>query len=244
MILRHIAENLRNENWAALMIELIVVVLGIFIGFQVDRWYEEQRERKTEAVYLERMLFDVQAMLDDAELAGQFGQDRLDSMIHVYQSLQAGEIIDRDIEMFEYGLGAVAFLPSLSKVDTTYLEMLQNGSFASLGNVELKRTIVELYQSYEMMAQQLPYYRGFASSFEALLIKMVDFSWAPFDKGELPENFSDHPSSVQFDFTGLVSDREVRNGFYQMVDTHNDWVEMHKRIVAQLEKADQLLKAQ
>jgi hypothetical protein len=29
-----------------------------------------------------------------------------------------------------------------------------------------------------------------------------------------------------------------------MVDTHNDWVQMHKRIVAQLEKADQLLSAQ
>ena len=44
MILRHIAENLRNENWIALMIGLVAVVLGIFIGFQVDRWYEEQRE--------------------------------------------------------------------------------------------------------------------------------------------------------------------------------------------------------
>ena len=44
MILRHIAENLRNENWITLMIELVVVVLGIFIGFQVDSWYEQQCE--------------------------------------------------------------------------------------------------------------------------------------------------------------------------------------------------------
>jgi len=244
MILRHIAENLRNENWTALVIELIVVVLGIFIGFQVDRWYEDQRELKAEAIYLERMHFDIQAMLDDAEVAGQFGQDRLDSMIHVYRSLQGSEIIDGDAEQFEYGLGAVAFLPSLSKVDTTYLEMLQNGSFARLGNVELKRTIVELYQSYEMMSQQLPYYRGFASSFEALLTKMADYRFAPFDTGKLPENFSDHPISVQFDFAELAANREVRNGFYMMVDTHNDWVEMHKRIVKQLEKADRLLSAQ
>jgi hypothetical protein len=29
-----------------------------------------------------------------------------------------------------------------------------------------------------------------------------------------------------------------------MVDTHNDWVGIHKRIIAQLEKADPLLSAQ
>ena len=43
MILRRLAGLIRHDNWFTIMLELIVVVVGLFLAFQLDRWYESQR---------------------------------------------------------------------------------------------------------------------------------------------------------------------------------------------------------
>jgi hypothetical protein len=35
MILRRLTQNLRAQNWTAIVIELLIVVVGVFIGTQV-----------------------------------------------------------------------------------------------------------------------------------------------------------------------------------------------------------------
>ena len=43
MLFRRVSENLKSQNWFAIWLDLVVVVLGIFLAFQVDRWYETKR---------------------------------------------------------------------------------------------------------------------------------------------------------------------------------------------------------
>src|SRR5687767_1423504 len=52
MILRRLTENLRAQNWTAIGIEFLIVVIGVFIGTQVSNWNEERIERRE----TERML--------------------------------------------------------------------------------------------------------------------------------------------------------------------------------------------
>jgi hypothetical protein len=52
MILRRLTENLRAQNWTAIAIEFLIVVMGVFIGTQVANW-NQQRLAKIET---ERML--------------------------------------------------------------------------------------------------------------------------------------------------------------------------------------------
>ena len=42
MILRRLIEHLRHEQWAAIAIELVIVVLGVFIGMQVSNWNQQR----------------------------------------------------------------------------------------------------------------------------------------------------------------------------------------------------------
>jgi hypothetical protein len=43
MMLRRLAGYLRHDNWFTVILELVVVVVGLFLAFQLDRWYESQR---------------------------------------------------------------------------------------------------------------------------------------------------------------------------------------------------------
>ena len=61
MILRNISENVRSQNWFAVGIELVILVLGVFIGIQVSNWNESRQEQKIAAGYLDRLRNDFRA---------------------------------------------------------------------------------------------------------------------------------------------------------------------------------------
>jgi len=58
MILRRLAEAVRTRNWFTVGI-LLIVVLGIFIGLQVDDWNEARKSAAREGHYLERIQADL-----------------------------------------------------------------------------------------------------------------------------------------------------------------------------------------
>jgi len=43
MLLRRLLEHVRGQNWFAVGIDFVVIVVGIFVGLQVDEW-NQQRE--------------------------------------------------------------------------------------------------------------------------------------------------------------------------------------------------------
>ena len=42
MILRRVVANLKHQHWTAIGIELVIVVVGVFIGMQVSNWNEDR----------------------------------------------------------------------------------------------------------------------------------------------------------------------------------------------------------
>lgn len=67
MILRRVAEDLKKQHWTAIAIDLVIVVLGVFIGLQVNNWNEARNEHARERKYLERLLVDFDANVKTLE---------------------------------------------------------------------------------------------------------------------------------------------------------------------------------
>ncbi len=59
MILRRLAEAIRGQNWFTVALEILIVVVGIFIGLQVNDWNQARIDRGLEARYLERLHADL-----------------------------------------------------------------------------------------------------------------------------------------------------------------------------------------
>lgn len=45
MILRRLTANLRTQNWTAVAIDFLIVVLGVFVGIQASNWNQARIER-------------------------------------------------------------------------------------------------------------------------------------------------------------------------------------------------------
>ena len=59
MILRRLAEAIRGQNWFTVALEILIVVVGIFIGLQVNDWNQARIDRGLETRYLERLHADL-----------------------------------------------------------------------------------------------------------------------------------------------------------------------------------------
>lgn len=67
MILRRLAQNLNEQNWTAISIEFVLLVLGVFLGIQVANWNEERKSQQREAEVIDRLVLDFEKI--DARLS-------------------------------------------------------------------------------------------------------------------------------------------------------------------------------
>jgi hypothetical protein len=61
MIFRRLARHLREQNWTAIFIEFVLLVLGVFLGIQVANWNENRLTRAKAEVFTARLKEDLRA---------------------------------------------------------------------------------------------------------------------------------------------------------------------------------------
>jgi hypothetical protein len=71
MILRRLVENLKQQHWTGVFIELVIVVLGVFIGMQVSNWNGMRIEQARTAQVLDAFRAD---MRDYIKVQKKFGE--------------------------------------------------------------------------------------------------------------------------------------------------------------------------
>ncbi len=67
MLLRRITEHVKAQNWTAVALDFVIVVVGVFIGLQVSNWNLVLSDRETEAQYLARLQHELADMSPQAD---------------------------------------------------------------------------------------------------------------------------------------------------------------------------------
>jgi hypothetical protein len=65
MILRRITEHVKAQNWFAVGIDFLIVVVGVFVGLQVSNWNAAQNDERTAREYIVRIQEDLLANQKD-----------------------------------------------------------------------------------------------------------------------------------------------------------------------------------
>ena len=64
MILRRVMEHVKDQNWTAVGIDFLIVVVGVFVGLQVQDWNDARKERIEERAIMNRLHAETRALLD------------------------------------------------------------------------------------------------------------------------------------------------------------------------------------
>ncbi|MBT8141666.1 MAG: hypothetical protein HKN88_05835 [Gammaproteobacteria bacterium] len=60
MLLRRITQHVRDQNWFAVFLDFLIVVVGILIAFQINAWSDRQADKRALHVALERLYEEIQ----------------------------------------------------------------------------------------------------------------------------------------------------------------------------------------
>ena len=82
MILRRFSKHVSDQNWFAVGLDVIVVVVGIFLGMQVTEWQSEQKGRTKAQSYLENLN---QNLLQDID----FHEQRIESVESILSEISS-----------------------------------------------------------------------------------------------------------------------------------------------------------
>jgi hypothetical protein len=68
MLLRRVTNHVQNQNWFAVFIDFLIVVVGVFIGIQVANWNESRIERHLSQDYTKRLIVDLEKDLVETQV--------------------------------------------------------------------------------------------------------------------------------------------------------------------------------
>lgn len=147
MLLRTLARRLREHDWVAVAIEVLIVVAGVFIGLQVSNWNEQRKESARGAEYLQRLHDE---LLEDSRGLRD---------IHAFWSKAAsyGEVALAYAEEGELGQGSawatlLAYYQASQvwpyrKPDVTFEEIRSSGDVLLIRNAALRARIAYHYSA-------------------------------------------------------------------------------------------------
>jgi hypothetical protein len=64
MLLRRVTLHIRDQNWTAVFIDFVIVIVGVFVGLQVQDWNEFRKDRIEERQLLGRLLEETELLID------------------------------------------------------------------------------------------------------------------------------------------------------------------------------------
>lgn len=111
MILRRITQHVRDQNWTAIAIDFVIVVVGVFLGIQVSNWNGERAMRAEERDLLARMR--IEAADASAEMAAYRAQHAfiLDGATRLAVRLGGASCLPINDEMKALAMGIADFPP-------------------------------------------------------------------------------------------------------------------------------------
>lgn len=145
MLLRRLMAHVRRQDWTAVGIDFVIVVIGVFVGIQVANWNEARLEAQRAQGFLERLSGDL-----DQELV------EIDRRIaYVGRSIAYGEAAlawteDGTLAQGSAWQTVLAFFQAsrilpYTPVDTTYQEMRSAGQLGLVRDARLRASLTEYF---------------------------------------------------------------------------------------------------
>lgn len=232
MILRRVRQRLGNRDWGSLFLDLMVVIVGIFLGLQASNWNEERVERAEDSLYLDRLLSDLVQMRDAIHARRESTQDVYQSALALFRALEScnSDVYDPAGAAVALGNHQRLFTPVIFR--SAYDEMQAAGALARLTNDELKHSLSRAYARLEYFRSQVEFMRRDLSAASRILWEYVDFSFQ-----ETQSLIREIAIVDDLDLMSQCDNRMVRNAIWELVDSNRDWLTHSRRALELIEVA-------
>ena len=160
MLMRRIREHVTAHNWFAVGIDLVIVVLGVFLGTQVSNWNAERLAHEAGDTYRARIVRDLENNQSDlASRSAYFEQVREFALVVLHDLDGSARVSDEQFLIAAYQATQIYPRPLTRGA---YDEIQGVGALDTLGDVATRDNIANYYvavETSEATFRNVPPYR-------------------------------------------------------------------------------------
>lgn len=218
MILRRIGQAIRRQDWFVVFIELMIVVLGIYIGLQVDDWQQLREDRRDERDFMARLHEDL--LLAD-ELASRLLQRRLNLLDDlasasdvVFGRAQRDTLTLKECE----AIGNSRFLNIVISDLPSVTELQAAGRIGIIEDAELRFAVISLQQKSRAVHELIPFHTETRADLPNTFPELVRAE-AYYD-----EDLEEYQQRYQCDLSGMRASPAFKAGLALNVDSYDAYL--------------------
>jgi hypothetical protein len=143
---------LTRQDWVAVGIELLVVVIGVLVALEVNQWEQKRETRSLEHAYLLRLKEDLQMERDAADRFNSIVTDRLSAIALLDRIAKDPATNVRDARMIPWAVETASWgsFPPIHNI--SYNELQSTGRTGLIRSVKLRRALAEHYATLADLA--------------------------------------------------------------------------------------------
>lgn len=167
MILRRLSQSLKEQNWMAIGIEFVLLVVGVYLGIQVANWKEARAERELVRGHLTEIAQDLRmhlAIRDELEGSAKlrisavdyiydqaFGTRLPTTLVRASERWDAPPVEAFPPEQLDNLMGAVNLVRISVRSRNGYESLISSGRLGLLKNRKLARQIQAYYGNFDSL---------------------------------------------------------------------------------------------
>jgi hypothetical protein len=143
MLLRRITEHVKEQNWFAVVLDFIIVIVGILIAFQITNWNDERNTKVVELATIEQIeieFTEIRAeLVKQIEVRETWVNDLGMLIASLETNTQANDMALRA------GLDSATATGRRPASSAAYLQLMANGGLTLLSSDALKQALVRYH---------------------------------------------------------------------------------------------------
>lgn len=166
MLLRRIKHHVVNENWFAVFVDFVIVVVGVYVGIEVSNWNEARQDDARAQYYLERIRADLTNDRTEATRRQLFWNQVVRYGEAAIAHAENGTLFKGSVAQTVLAYYQASQVNPYAAVSTTYDELKAAGELRLISEPELRTRLADYYVyatslQAEHLFQYLPRYREY-----------------------------------------------------------------------------------
>ncbi len=228
--MRRMIGKFRNQDWFAIVVELVVVIVGIILGLQATEWSRARQGQVEARSYLQRLLEDNKANRGELLRAVNRDRHRAEMILSISTALRTPAQI-ADAKALDGSLCRWFIQPDIHLHRATYSELVSSGKLLLIHDQAL-RSQLAVEDDAHAESRRLD-----------LLIPAVQHGAEPIDAYRIwrIDNEHDHGAACGFDIAGMRRDPRVGSALSQLYRQQMIYVSFREREIAAVDTTHAML---
>ena len=159
MLLRRIMDHFKAQNWFAVALDLLIVVVGVFLGFQVNAWNEARKSDVAERAAVLRLQSESEQVVAywrfEVRREQQFNENRL----VLLEVLDSGVLEPARQPAVDDAIMRLGHYPHFNPPRSVYDELIAAGGLSMISDVAIRHAVADYAAELDFATGQLTQFR-------------------------------------------------------------------------------------